>query len=123
MRFVHERPDRWVWLHAEDPPAGSITDGETHTIIEDGVAVLVTMEGYVGPTHRIGNLLNPREIRFVTSLGKVTPGIAVEREAWLTTLEPRARASRLWSWPLIGSVGSCSISRPQRCTGASRALF
>lgn len=92
MRFVHAAPDRWVWLHVDDPTAGAITDGTTNIVIDDGVAVVVTPEGSVRPTHRLSNLLNPVGYDFDGwTLGDVRDNTVIGRPAGLITATPKMK--------------------------------
>lgn len=89
MRFVWASPNRWVWMHAEGPLAGAITDGTTNVIIEDGVAVLVTDEGQVHTTQQLTNLFRPRTFDYEGwELGPVANGTVIGRPAWLFTTTP-----------------------------------
>lgn len=89
MRFVYAEPDRWVWLHEEEPADGAITDGTTNVIVDEGVAVVVTNEGEVGTTNRLENLLRPSHYNFSSwELGPVKSGTAIGRAAWLFSATP-----------------------------------
>lgn len=89
MQFVWAAPDKWVWMHAAEPTAGAMTDGTTSTIVEDGVAALVTKEGHVGTTHRLRNLLQPRGYDYTGwELGLVSAGTVIGRRAWVMSATP-----------------------------------
>jgi hypothetical protein len=89
MRFVWAAPNKWVWMHNEEPLAGAITDGTTNVIIEDGIAILVTDDGEVGTTHRLRNLLRPRGYDFEGwELGPVSAGTLIGRPAWFFSSTP-----------------------------------
>lgn len=89
MRFVWAQPDRWLWMHKAEPPAGAITDGTTNVIVEDGVAVVVTDEGEVNITHRLTNLFQPSGYDYSSwEFGPVSAGVAIGRRAWITSATP-----------------------------------
>lgn len=89
MRFVWASPNKWVWVYAEGPLTGAMTDGTTKVIIENGVAVLVTDEGKVHAGNRLTNLFRPRTFDYEGwELGPVTNGTVIGRAAWLFTTTP-----------------------------------
>lgn len=116
MRFAWATPDKWVWVHQAEPPAGAITDGTTNVIVEDGVAVLVTEEGEVHTTHRLRNLLQPRGYDFEGwKLGPVSAGTLIGRQAWSSHLRQRWRGRTLMrlSWmPTRACSCACERTRP-----------
>ena len=86
MRFTHGRPNRWLWLHKDEPFAGAMSDGLTRVILEDGVAVHVTRTGDITTTHRLENLFTPSLFDFSDYIfGDVLEGDACQRPAWLVS--------------------------------------
>ena len=88
-RFTYAERDRYRWLTDEQSPSGLMSDGRTHVLMQNGIAVLVTTDGKVSITHRFRNLLNPSSFHLDDwQVGDVERGAIAARDVWVVEARP-----------------------------------